>query len=152
MPFKNVPFGTTCKKVHYASQHPLELRSGSASQQNPTARPTGPCLTGESGHAFRPRADRQAPLDPLALSASGHERAVNSCAMASGEKRLDFSAAIARFGDILNIEGLLVEIVPRSVFGNSAVGVMQAPGGGGFAHDLTPLVPAEGGVGREARG
>ena len=29
---------------------------------------------GERGHALRPRADRQARLKPLALSASGHER------------------------------------------------------------------------------
>src|SRR5208337_865710 len=45
----NKPGCTRCKKVHYASRHPLNLRSGSASRQNPTARPTGPCLTGEGG-------------------------------------------------------------------------------------------------------
>ena len=38
-----------------------------------------------------------------------------------GKKQIDLSAGIARFGDILNIEGPLVEIGPRSVFANSAV-------------------------------
>jgi len=33
---------------------------------------------------------RQARLEPLALSASGHERMVNGWAAASGEKRIDF--------------------------------------------------------------
>jgi hypothetical protein len=42
-----------------------------------------------------------------------------------GKKRIDFSAGIARFGDILNIEGPLVEIGPRSLFDKSAVGVRQ---------------------------
>ena len=60
---------------------------------------------------------------PLALSASGHERMVNGRAAASGEKRIDFSEQIAWFGDILNIEGPLLEIGSRSVFANSAVGV-----------------------------
>src|SRR5271157_6595082 len=76
-PLVNEPGCTRCKKVHYATQHPLNPRSGSASQRNPTARPTGPCLTGESAHAFRPRADRQARLEPLALIASGHDGVVN---------------------------------------------------------------------------
>src|SRR5271157_2954153 len=83
----NEPGCTRCKKVHYASQHPLNPRRDSASQQNPTARPTGPCLTGESGHAFRPRADRQARLEPLALSASCPERVVNDRAEASGKTK-----------------------------------------------------------------
>ncbi len=39
------------------------------------------------------------------------------------EERIDLSAGIAWFGDILNIEGPLVEIGSRSVFGNSALGV-----------------------------
>ncbi len=47
---------------------------------------------------------RQARLERLALSASGHERMFNGWAAASGEKRIDFSAGIAWFGDILNIE------------------------------------------------
>ncbi len=42
------------------------------------------------------------------------------------------------------MEGPLVEIGSRSVFGNSAVGVRVASGGGS-AHDLTPLVVAWGG-------
>ena len=45
-------------------------------------------------------ANRQARLEPLALSASGHERMVNGWAAASGEKGIEFSAGIARFGDI----------------------------------------------------
>ena len=44
---------------------------------------------------------RPARLEPLALSASGHERMVNGRAAASGEKRIDLSAGIAWFGDIL---------------------------------------------------
>ena len=64
----------------------------------------------------------------LASSASGHERMVNGGAVASGEKRMDLSEETAcfgnmlNFGDILNMDGPLVEIGPRSVFGNSAVG------------------------------
>ena len=68
---------------------------------------------------------RQARLEPLALSASGHERMVNGRAAASGEKKIDLSATIARFGDILNIEGPIVEIGPRSLFVKSAVGGRQ---------------------------
>ncbi len=48
----------------------------------------------------------QAGLEPLALSASGHERMVNGRAAASGEKRIDLSEQIAWFGDILNIDGV----------------------------------------------
>jgi len=74
---------------------------------------------------------RPARLAPLALSASGHERVVNDRAAASGEKRMDLSEEIAwfgntlNFGDILNMDGPLVEIGPRSVFVNSAVGGWQ---------------------------
>jgi len=50
---------------------------------------------------------------------------VNGCAAASGEQKFDLSERIARFGDILNREGPLVEIGPRSVFANSAVGEWQ---------------------------
>jgi len=64
-------------------------------------------------------------LEPLALSAAGLERVVNDRAEASGEKPIDLSAAVSRFGDILNIDGPLVEIGPRSVFVNSAVGGWQ---------------------------
>ena len=46
---------------------------------------------------------RQAPLKPLALSASGHERMVDGWA-ASGKKRINLSVGIAWFGDILNID------------------------------------------------
>ena len=68
---------------------------------------------------------RHASLEPLALSASGHERMVTGRAAASGEKRIDLSEEIAWFGDILNIYVVLVEIGSRSVFVNSAVGVRQ---------------------------
>jgi hypothetical protein len=68
---------------------------------------------------------RQAPPVLPASSASAHERMVNRRAAASGEKRIDFCAGIAWFGDILNREGPLVEIGLRSVFVNSAVGVRQ---------------------------
>ncbi len=66
---------------------------------------------------------RQARLERLALSAPGLERMVRGPVAASEEERIDFSAGNAWFGDILNIEGALVEIGPRSVFPNSAVGV-----------------------------
>jgi len=68
---------------------------------------------------------RQARLEPLGWSASGHERTVNGRAAASGKEPIDFFARLAWFGDILNREGPLVEIGPRSVFGNSAVGGRQ---------------------------
>jgi len=74
---------------------------------------------------------RQARLERLALSASGHERMFNGWAAASGEKRILFPAGIAwfgnilNFGDILNMDGPLVEIGPRSVFANSVVGGRQ---------------------------
>jgi len=50
---------------------------------------------------------------------------LNGRAAASGEKKFDLSEVVARFGDILNRERPIVEIGPRSVFGNSAVGVRQ---------------------------
>ena len=55
--------------------------------------------------ALRLTAIRQARLEPLALSASGHERMVNGWAAASGEEKFDLPEGIARFGDILNMEG-----------------------------------------------
>ena len=67
-------------------------------------------------------------LERLALSASGHERVVKGPTAASREERFDFSAGIAWFGDILNIEGPFVKVGPRSVFDQkSAVGVRQQP-------------------------
>ena len=68
---------------------------------------------------------RQARLEPLALSASDHERAANGCGAASGKEKFDSAEAIARFGDILNMDGPLVEIGSRSVFANSVVGGWQ---------------------------
>ena len=67
----------------------------------------------------------------LASSASGHERMVNGPAAASGENRIYLSGQIAwfydilNFGDILNMNGPLVEIGSRSIFRNSAVGGWQ---------------------------
>src|SRR5208283_5567257 len=67
------------------------------------------------------------PSAPLALSASGRARMVNGRAAASKEQRIDFSAEIAwfgnmlGFGDILNMDGPFHEIGPRSVFANSVV-------------------------------
>ena len=58
-------------------------------------------------------------------------RMVNDRAAASWEKRIDLSEEIAwfgnilNFGDILNMDGPLVEIGSRSVFVNSAVGGWQ---------------------------
>ena len=81
---------------------------------------------------MRLMAIRQARLEPLALSASGHEGMVNGWAAASGEKRIDLSEEIAWIGDIMNIVGPLVEIGSRSVFTNSAVGGRQSPTGEGL--------------------
>jgi hypothetical protein len=78
---------------------------------------------------------RPARLEPLALRASGHEGAViNGWAEASGEKRMDLSEEIAcfgnilTFGDILNMDGPLVEIGSRSVFGNVRAGARLPDG------------------------
>ena len=70
--------------------------------------PVTPYLTawassGKSGRATREQAlrlmaIRQARLEPLALSASGHERMINGRAAASGGERIGFSAGIACFG------------------------------------------------------
>ncbi len=103
--------------------------------------PWTPCLSvranpGKSGRASREKALRLAAIrpgrpEPLALSASGYERMVNDRAAASREKRMDLSEGIAwsgnilNFGDILNMNGPLVEIGPRSVFANSVVGGWQ---------------------------
>ena len=59
--------------------------------------------SGKSGRerALRLMAIRQARLEPLALSVSGRERMFNGWAAASEEKRTDFSARVAWFGDIL---------------------------------------------------
>ena len=46
-------------------------------------------------------------------------------AAACGEEKFDLSEAIARFGDILIRERPLVEIGPRSIFANPAVGGWQ---------------------------
>ena len=83
--------------------------------------------SGKSGReqALRRMAIRQARLERLALSASGHERMVKGPTAASREERIDFSAGIAWFGDILNIEGPFVEIGPCSVFDKSTVGGSQ---------------------------
>ncbi len=82
---------------------------------------------------------RQARLEPLALSVSDRERMFNGWAAASEDKRIDFSARVAWFGDILNVEGSLMEIGPHSVFANSSVGQAVASGEGS-AHNLTLLV------------
>ena len=74
---------------------------------------------------MRLMAMRQARLEPLALSVSGRERMFNGWTAASGEKRIDFSAGVAWFGDILKIEGSFVEIGPRSDFDKSVVGGRQ---------------------------
>ncbi|MGA2706374.1 MAG: hypothetical protein ABSH35_35595 [Isosphaeraceae bacterium] len=74
---------------------------------------------------------RQAGLEPLALSAFGHQGMIHGRAAASGEKRIDLSEGIAwfgnmlNFGDILNMDAPLVEIGSRSIFVNSAIGSRQ---------------------------
>ncbi len=59
------------------------------------------------------------------IERSGHERTVNGCATATGKKGIVFSTEIAWFGGILNRDGPLVEIGPRSVLGDPAVGGRQ---------------------------
>jgi len=82
------------------------------------------------GQASQLLAIMQAPLKPPASSTSGHERMING-QTASGEKRMELSKGIAwfgnmlNFGDILNRDGPLVKIGPRSVFPNSDVGGWQ---------------------------
>ena len=68
---------------------------------------------------------RQVRLEPLALSASCHERNGQQSGGGEREKRIDLSEEIAWFGDILNIDDPLVEIGSRSVFDNSVVGFRQ---------------------------
>jgi len=53
------------------------------------------------------------------------ESMLDGCAAACGEKNLNFSELIPRFGDILKRDGPFVEIGSRSVFPNSAVGEWQ---------------------------
>ena len=77
---------------------------------------------------MRLMAIRQARLEPLALTASGHERMVNGWAAASGEEKFDLPAGIARFGDILIMEGPLVEIGSRSVFDTLTIRRLVAVG------------------------
>jgi len=94
---------------------------------------------------------RQARLELVALSASCHKRMVNGWSAASGKNCLICSQESP--GSVnTKIEGPLVEIGSRSVFGNTAVGGRVASGGG-FAPGLTPLVwwkAAGSGVGRGA--
>ena len=78
-----------------------------------------------SGRVLRLMAIQKACSELLALGASVHERMVNGGAAASGEERFDFSAGIAWFGDILNIEGVLLGIGSRSIFVNPVDGVMH---------------------------
>ena len=80
---------------------------------------------------MRLMAIRQAGVKPLALSVSGRERMFSGSAAASEEKRMDLFEEIAwfgnmlNFGDILNMDGPLVETGSRSVFANSTVGGWQ---------------------------
>ncbi len=53
------------------------------------------------GQALRPGAGWQARLKKPASSTAGHARMVNGWTAASGEENFEFSAGIARFGDIL---------------------------------------------------
>ncbi len=127
----------------------------------PSARVQGtPCLTawadsGKSGRARRGQAlrliaIRQTRLEQPELSGSSQERMAYGPTATSGGKRIDFSTGIAWFGDILKYR----EAAPRdrAPFGLSQFGgrCQAVASGGGSAHDLTPLVPAGGGVRRGA--
>jgi hypothetical protein len=52
----------------------------------------------------------------------------NGWAAASGEKWIGLSEEIAWFGDILNIDGPLVEIGSRSIFDNRSAGARLPDG------------------------
>ena len=65
---------------------------------------------------------------------------------------MDFSAGIARFGDILDIEGKLVEIGPGSLFGNTTVGAPAGSQREGVCASLNPLAPTSWGLERGAQG
>ncbi len=84
-----------------------------------------------SEYTSRLMAIQQASLEPRALSASGRERMVYGRAAASEDKRIDLAeetawfGCVLNFGDILNMDGPLVEIGPRLVFDNSVVGGWQ---------------------------
>ncbi len=91
---------------------------------------------------------RPASLEPLALSASGHERMVGGRAAASGEIRMDLSEEITWFGNILHFGDILKRRTARRdrvPFGLSQFGCrwMAVASGEGSAHDLTPLVGYE---------
>ena len=98
---------------------------------------------------MRRMAIRQARLERLALSASGHERMVKDPMAASEDKRIVFAVEIARFGAILKREADHRDRTPLALsqFGCRHQAVAS---GEGSAHGLTPLVPTAGGVGREA--
>ena len=66
------------------------------------------------------------------LSVFGRERCSTVGRRRVGRNELIFSAGIACFGDILRIEGPLVEIGSRSVFVNQVVGGRQSPAGEGL--------------------
>ncbi len=80
-----------------------------------------------SEYTSRLMAIQQASLEPRALSASGRERMVYGRAAASEDKRIDLAeetawfGCVLNFGDILNMDGPLVEIGPRLVFDNNSV-------------------------------
>ena len=86
---------------------------------------------------------RQAGLEPLALSASGHTRMINGRAAASEGNGLDFPPELP--GSVhYKIEGPLGQIRPIRSFAIRQ-SVAGSTSGGGSAHDLTPLGPADGG-------
>ena len=77
----------------------------------------------ERGHCSRWPSGRHAWCPWRKVPPTTRER--SGCAAASGEQKFDLSEGIARFGDILNREGPIVEIGPRSVVANPAVGGWQ---------------------------
>ena len=86
---------------------------------------------------------RQARLERLALSASGRERMLKGWAAAGGEKRIDFSAGVAWFGDILIERGRSSRSGPvRSL--PIRLSVSGSSQRGRVCDDLIPLVPAWG--------
>ena len=80
----------------------LPFRRGSRKfQKRNQISPTGDLDNVALEFSHQRLAIRQGRLEPLALSALGHENVVNGRAAASREEKFDLSAGIAWVGDIL---------------------------------------------------
>ncbi len=109
---------------------PLLVRAGSPDPPVPCDRRSpSPRLSARHLETFgRPRGVvwRQSPNKGLpGLGAKRWVLPPHGRSAASGEKKFDLSETVTRFGDILIKVRPIIEIGPRSVFGNSEVGGWQ---------------------------